>query len=186
MNINRKYGKNIDYSDLIIIQPEDREKLQAFCCGNKILDNYIHNEIFEENYPQGLHFMVKNNSNDDVIAFVSLATSGIVFEEGTYTEVLPSIKIDVIAVDKKYQKMPYYEDMDDDDHCYLSDFIMSSVIGHIREIDEKYALVDYILLYTDKDAERYYERNGFGHYSEFMKKEKKMEINENIPMYMAL
>lgn len=137
MNINRKYGKDIDYSDLIIIQPEDREKLQAFCCGNKILDNYIHNEIFEENYPQGLHFMVKNNSNDD-------------------------------------------------DHCYLSDFIMSSVIGHIREIDEKYALVDYILLYADKDAERYYERNGFGHYSEFMKKEKKMEINENIPMYMAL
>lgn len=185
MSIDVRYGKDIDYSDLIIIRPEDKEKLQAFYCGNRILDNYIHNEIFEENNPQGLHFMVKNNDNNDIIAFVSLATSGIVFENGVHVEVLPSIKIDVIAVDKKYQKMPYYEDMDDD-HCYLSDIIMSSVIRHIRKIDEEYALVDYIVLYADKCAERYYERNGFGHYSEFMKKENKMEINDNIPMYMEL
>lgn len=185
MNINHKYGKDIDYSDLIIIRPEDREKLQAFCCGNKILDNYIHNEIFENSDRQGLHFMVINNSNEDVIAFVSLATSGIVFETGIHIEILPSIKIDVIAVDKKYQKMPYYEDMGDD-HCYLSDLIMASVIGHIRKIDEEYALVDYIVLYADKDAERYYERNGFGYYSEYMKKENKMETNDNIPMYMEL
>ena len=147
----------------------------------------LHNstEIFEEKEPQGLHFMVTNNSNGDVIAFVSLATSGIVFETGVHVEVLPSIKIDVIAVDKKYQKMPYYEDMGED-HCYLSDLIMSSVISHIRTIDEEYALVDYIVLYADKNAERYYERNGFGHYSEYMIKENKMETNENIPMYMAL
>ena len=185
MSIDLRYGKDIDYSDLIIIQPEDREELQAFYCGNKILDNYIHNEIFEGVDPQGLHFMVKNTANNDIIAFISLATSGIVFETGIHVEVLPSIKIDVIAVDKKYQKMPYYEDMGDD-HCYLSDLIMSSVISHIRKIDEEYALVDYIVLYADKDAERYYERNGFGHYSEYMKKESKMETNDNIPMYMAL
>ena len=30
MNINRKYGKNIDYSDLIIIQPEDKRKASGF------------------------------------------------------------------------------------------------------------------------------------------------------------
>lgn len=36
MNNNLKCGKDIDYSELIIIRPEDREKLQAFYCGNTI------------------------------------------------------------------------------------------------------------------------------------------------------
>lgn len=47
-------------------------------------------------------------------------------------------------------------------------------------------LADYIVLYADKDAYRYYERNGFLDYSEYMIKENNQEINKNIPMYMEL
>ena len=182
-----KFGKEVEYSELTIIKPEDKNKLQAFCCGNDILDHYIHEEIFEDKDAQGLHFIVTDKKTGDVICFVSLTTSGIIFREGSYTEVLPSIKIDVFAVDVQYQKMHFDEEsFQSDEHFYLSDDIMCAVIRHCREIDENYAMVNYILLYADKKAERFYERNGYGHFCEFMEQEHKMEINENIPMYLEL
>ena len=46
--------------------------------------------------------------------------------------------------------------------------------------------MDFILLYADEKAYRYYERNGFLGYSEFMIRENNQEINSNIPMYMQL
>ena len=60
------------------------------------------------------------------------------------------------------------------------------IISHCREMSEKYALVDYIVLYADKNAYRYYERNGFSDYTEFMVKENNQEIHKNIPMYLKL
>ena len=60
------------------------------------------------------------------------------------------------------------------------------VISHCRDISEKYALVDYIVLYADKKAYRYYERNNFSDYTEFMVSENNQEIVENIPMYLKL
>lgn len=105
-------------------------------------------------------------------------------------KILPAIKIDVFAVDLNYQKMHYNkvseDDPDPDNHFYFSDCIMGEVIQHCYEISERYALVDYILLYADKKAYRFYQRNLFINFESFMEKEKNMEINENIPMYMKL
>lgn len=173
-----------------ILKPGDREKLQAFCCGNSILDNYIKNEIFETADAQGLHFIFEDEKTGDVICFVSLAASGIIYRVDAYSHVLPAIKIDVIAVDKRYQKLHIDEysekSSNPDDHFYLSDSIMSDIIVHCREINERYALVNYIILYADKDAERFYRRNYFEDYTEFMEKENNMEIRKNIPMFAEL
>lgn len=185
-----KYGNEINYSELKIVKSEDRNKLQTFSCGNKSLDDYIRNEIFDNKEPQGLHFIIEDKNNGNVICFVSLATSGIIYRVGNYSHVLPSIKIDVFAMDEKYQKIHLYEESEKsnnaEEHCYFSDSIMADVIMHCRIVDENYAMVDYIMLYADKKAERFYLRNGFGYFGEYMEKEINMEINKNIPMYLAL
>lgn len=75
---------------------------------------------------------------------------------------------------------------DANEHYYFSDDIMGTIIAHCRKIAEEKALADFIVLYADQKAYRYYERNGFKNYSEFMTKERNQEINKNIPMYMQL
>lgn len=188
----RRYGEEISF-DFKLLKVEDYADLQPFVCGNKRLDEHIHKgiikngEIIDED---GLYFVFRDKSTSKIIAVVSLATSGIVFEQTNYMHVLPAIKIDVLAVDVNYQKMHYNAESEEspepNEHYYFSDDIMGEIIAHCREIDENMALADFIVLYADAKAYRYYERNGFLDFEEFMVKEKNQEINKNIPMYMKL
>ncbi len=187
-----KYGEEISY-DFELLRAEDYHNLQSFECGNKKLDSHIRNDIIKENKiidKDGLYFKFTDTKINKIIGIVSLASSGIICKVSNYTHVLPAIKIDVLAVDKQYQKLHYdfasENDPIPDNHYYFSDDVIGTVINHCRDISEKWALADYIVLYADKKAYRFYERNGFGDYSEFMVKENNQEINENIPMYLKL
>ena len=187
-----KYGKEVKFA-LKLLEYYDKEEVEKFSCGNKRLDDYIHQEIFCGNEvlnEDGLIFKVEDMENETIIALVSLAASGLIFTQTNYMKLLPAIKIDVFAVDVKYQKMHYDEESENannpDDHYYLSDCIMAEVIKHCNQISEEKALVDYVLLYADKHARRFYDRNLFSEFKTYMKKENIMEINRNIPMYMKL
>lgn len=59
-----RYGNEVQYSKLRIVKPGDKKLLQAFSCGNDVLDNYIRSEIFEENDAQGLHFITIDKEID--------------------------------------------------------------------------------------------------------------------------
>lgn len=186
------YGEEVEY-EYNLIQPEDVTKLQAFSCDNKRLDYYIHNELIQGNIvdtEDGLPFKVIDLKTDDIITVFSLATSGIIWKMDNYTHVLPAIKIDIFATDINYQKMHIdsasKESVNPDEHFYLSDSIMCDVIRHCRDISENKATAKYIVLYADKKARRFYERNMFSDFSEFMEKENNMEINKNDPMYMLI
>lgn len=187
-----KYGEEISFS-FNLLKVEDYEDLQPFTCGNQKLDNHIHNDIIWNNEiidNDGLYFVFRDENTNKIIAIVSLATSGIVFEQTNYMHILPAIKIDVLAVDSKYQKIHYSKESEmsknPDDHYYFSDEIMGEIIKHCRNIAETEALAWYIVLYADRNAYRYYQRNGFYDFNDFMVKENNQEINENIPMYMCL
>lgn len=194
------YGEQVEYEHSLV-KLEDYKKLQAFSCGNKNLDHFFHKELIyeakiydikEKNVytDDGLPYKVVDKKTGDIIAIYSLAASGIFFEQTNYMQTIPAIKIDVFAVDEKYQKMHMnlesQEKKDPDEHRYLSDSIMCDVIDHCVTISQEYATIRYIILYADKKAKRFYERNLFNPFSEFMKKEKRMEIAKNDPMYMEL
>lgn len=187
------YGEEIKY-ECDLLKPEDYDALQAFSCGNVRLDSYIHKDLISHGYvdtEDGLPFKVWNVENGKIISVFSLAASGIIYKIDNYTKVLPAIKIDIFAVDINYQKMHMDKESelaeDRNDHVYLSDSIMcSETIKRCRDISEKYAAAKYIVLYADKKARRFYERNLFSDFIEFMEKEKNMEICENDPMYMEL
>ena len=187
-----KYGEEISY-DFELLMAEDYESLQFFECKNERLDNHIRHCVIQNDCivdEDGLYFKFVDKNSGKIIGLVSLASSGIIYKVGQYTHVLPAIKIDVLAVDKNYQKLHYdfssENDTNPDNHYYFSDEIIGMIISHCREMSEKYALVDYIVLYADKNAYRYYERNGFSDYTEFMVKENNQEIHKNIPMYLKL
>ena len=173
-----KYGEEISYS-FELVGVGDYDSLQLFECTNERLDRHIREDIIQNNVvmnEDGLYFKFVDTYRDKIISIVSLASSGIIYKVDNYTHVLPAIKIDVLAVDKEYQKL----------HYYFSDEIIGVVISHCRKISEEYALADYVILYADKKAYRYYERNGFLDYSEFMIRENNQEVSKNIPMYLEL
>lgn len=187
-----KYGEEISF-DFELLRVEDYKGLQPFTCGNEKLDKHIHNDVIRDNEiidEDGLYFVFKEKTTKEIIGIVSLATSGIVFEQTNYMHVLPAIKIDVLAVDSKYQKMHYDQESelsdDPDEHYYFSDEIMGEIVRHCRKISDTKALAQYIVLYADVKAYRYYERNGFLDFNEFMVKENNQEINKNIPMFMKI
>ena len=190
--MNYLYGEEIEY-EYKLLKPEDYDKLQDFSCNNKKLDFYIQKELIrngEVDTEDGLPFKVWNKETGEIIGIFSLAASGIIGEIDNYTHVFPALKIDIFAIDIKYQKIHMDElskcSEDRDDHFYLSDSIMCEVIKFCREISENKATAKYIVLYADSKARRFYERNLFTDFSEFMKKESNMEINKNDPMYMLL
>lgn len=187
-----KYGEEVAF-EFNLLKVEDYEDLQPFTCGNEKLDAHIHTgvikngEIVDED---GLYFVFRDKDTKKVIGVVSLAASGIVFEQTNYMHVLPAVKIDVFAVDVRYQKMHYDRESeasdDPDDHYYFSDEIMGEIIRHCRDLSETKAFAEFIVLYADTKAKRYYQRNGFSDFKDYMVKENNQEINENIPMFMKL
>lgn len=186
------YGEEVKYT-FTLLHSADKNTLSNFSCGNEQLDNYIHNELIKNDTvinEDGLTFKVVDDSDGAIIAIISLAANGIIFTQTNFVKVLPSIKIDIFAVDKAYQKMHFDESsknaLNSNGHFYLSDCIMCEVIKHCNEISKNDALVNFILLYADKKAYRFYKRNYFLNFEDYMEKENNMEINENIPMYMKL
>lgn len=102
-----RYGEEISF-DFKLLKVEDYDDLQPFVCGNKKLDDHIHNSVIREGQisdEDGLYFVFRDKNTSKIIAVVSLATSGIVFEQTNYMHILSAIKIDVLAVDVNYQKM---------------------------------------------------------------------------------
>ena len=45
MEIEYKYGREVEYSRLQVVKPGDRKKLQDFPCGNKKLDTDVYGTI---------------------------------------------------------------------------------------------------------------------------------------------
>ena len=185
-------GENINYK-IELLKAEDHTALQHFKCNNEVLDNHIRNHVIENGSivdEDGLYFKIQDTFNNKIVAVVSLATSGILLQISNYSHMLPAVKIDIFAVDNTYQKLHYDSDSENaespDDHYYLSDDILCKIISKINEISEKHALVDYVVVFADRSALRYYFRNKFLQFEDFMCAEHNMEINENIPLYLPL
>lgn len=187
-----KYGETITYS-FELLKATDYNKLQAFKCGNKQLDHHIKSTLIKQNEivdEDALYFKFTNTATGEIIAIAALATSGILFKVPPYSNMLPALKIDVFAVDEGYQKLHYNIDSEQtcisDEHYYFSDDLLCRLIGHCNKIAEQYALANYVIVYADQNAVRYYERNKFCIFNKYMEQDHNMEIIQNIPMYLNL
>ena len=103
---------------------------------------------------------------------------------------MSAVRIDVFAIDIRFQKLHWNEESENstehDEHLYFSDMIMAEVLKRCREVDSTQMLIEFIILYADKSKLRFYERNQFKSFENYMVPDKNMEVNNSLPMYMAL
>lgn len=136
-----KFGEDISYSFSLVVA-DDLNNLQLFSCGNSQLDYHIHNDIIKNGQiidEDGLYFKFVDDETDKIVAVTSVAASGIIYEVDLYTKLFPSFKIDVLAIDKEYQKLHYNEETKlEKEHFYFSDEILGDIICHCKHISEEY------------------------------------------------
>ncbi len=175
-----KFGYDINF-EMRVLSPNDKELLGDFDCGNEVINDFAINKINQQS--DYVTYVFEDTDVNKIIAFASLACSSIKYECQNVVQSLPAIEIKYFAIKKQLQKFKYGED---DDHFYFSDMILSKIILKCREISEKIVGANYIILYSVPDAVKFYTRNFFKDYSEYMLKDNISFLDGCKPMYMPL
>jgi hypothetical protein len=79
--------------------------------------------------------------------------------------------------------MPYSEDEDD---MYFSDYLLCDIIKKIVDFTENICGANSIILYSVPYAIKFYERNGFEPFKEYMVSSDDSYLNECEPMWLQL
>ncbi len=175
-----QFGEEINYS-IELLSPDNMKLLGDFSCGNESIDHYLHKRALEDT--KNVCYLCRICDTNKIIGFASLACSGIYYKVDQYLETIPAIQISYFAVDAQIQKLPY-DKMDL--HYYFSDVFLCGILEKCREISDKYAGAEYIVLYAVPDAKHFYQRNLFQDYTEFMQRDHTRYLEGCIPMFMEL
>ncbi len=175
-----KFGHDINFK-MRVLSPNDKELLGDFDCGNEVINDFAINKLAQQS--DYVTYVFEDTDINQVIAFASLACSSIKYECQNIVQSLPAIEIKYFAIKKQLQKFKYDED---DDHFYFSDMILSKIILKCREISEQIVGANYIILYSVPNAVKFYTRNFFEDYSEYMLKDNISFLDGCKPMYMPL
>lgn len=174
------YGKDIKVT-YELVTPEKSSKLQNVQCGNEALDEYIAEHC-------GFDFgmvatLILNSDNNDVIGVYSLSASSMIYESHKKHYEIPAIEIEIFAINKKYQDIPYSKNKEDG--C-LSNNILSDLCCSILEFTDNVCGANFIKLYSTPDALDFYKRNGFVEFPEEMWRNDKRFLDGCTPLYMKI
>lgn len=159
------YGDEINYT-VAVMSPDDDELLGDFDCGNEIMNDYFNSKC--KNDTDCVTYIFKQDDTNKIIGFASLCCSSIKYEYQKVSQSLPSIEIKYFAILAELQKLVYDTK---DKHFYFSDMMLVEVIKICRNISDNIIGAQYILLYSVPNALKFYKRNGFENYSEYMIKD---------------
>ena len=156
-----------------------------FACGNETIDRYFRNFNFQDN----ICYAYIDKKSNSIVGLADICCSAInTMYDNTIVRMIPAIKIDHFAVSLQYQDV-LWQPMNvenDDDHFYLSDMFLCSLIAYARLISEKFIGAAYIILHSVPNAEHFYLRNGFKNFWEYMRIEKNLYVDQCIPMLLQL
>lgn len=183
MCFNLEYGEEISYNIKLLSEVESKY-LYNFCCGNKEIDKYLLNDALEDlKNGQGVTKVFIKTDDPEIIGFYTICCSSIVVEDHSKSFFYPSVEIKMFAVNEKYQNMQFTKDIEDG---VLSDYLLCSIIKDINIFTEKLCGAGHITLYSVKDAETFYERNGFENFKKYMKQNDDRYLDGCIPMFFKL
>lgn len=156
--------------------------LKYFDCGNEEINNHI--KRYASFSDAERFFAMIDAATNRAICVYSLKATAITTEqsarEGAYY--YPAIEIAIFAVDKNFQDTIYrcsgFE-------AYISDYMLCSVVDRIVGICRNSCAVQYIMLFSTYDAIRFYKRNKFKEFNQFMKNNDSY-IEYCQPMYLPL
>lgn len=167
--------------EVIIADNVEKDIISNFSCGKEYFDSYFRNHEKELTKT----YIWRNTTNNEVVAFASIACSGLVVKAGNGNiRVYPAVYIECFAVDKKYQDLKWREDGEE---VLLSADILSYLMHIIiRNISDKICYADCIILDAVPEAEKFYARQGFRIYDETFIANKTIRSQDCLPMYYIL
>lgn len=179
-NKTKIYGENVKLSTGKRLSENDIEFVQSFDCGNEIINNYLKEHAYNDS--KSTTSLIYDLSNNHVVSYYSLNCSGFVINSNSHIIIYPAVEIKMFAVDENYKHILFSSE----DNFTLSDYIFSNVISKIYDFTEEYCGADKVILYSVPRAEKFYRKNGFKRFQDFMLQSESKFIDGCIPMYMNL
>lgn len=181
--INR--GRDINFK-LVEYSSKYYDTVKKFKCGNSVIDDYIVNKAKDD--IGTVTYLVINADIPEVIGFISLSCSGIKHnfcaDSGySVSETKAAIEIKYFAIASKFHKLLYD---DSDEHFYFSDMVFCEALKKCRYISENIIGAEYIMLYSVDTAKRFYKRNLFETFTEYMSRDNINFLEGCTPMYICL
>ncbi|MDD5944742.1 MAG: hypothetical protein PUD43_03340 [Clostridia bacterium] len=177
------YGKDITYK-MELLSRENYELVCSFSCGNEVIDDFLRKEALDSEDLRTYLFISEN----EVIAFVTLACSGIRHTYQSTKAMLSAIEIKYFAVLEKYHAMLYDEESYDpsDKNYTLSDCIFGEVLRFCGYLKSNVIGARYLVLYSVPNARHFYKANFLEEFNEYMEEDNIRFLDGCIPMYMEL
>ena len=154
----------------------------CFSCGNSEIDKYFKEQADQDSNVCYAYYDKKAGA---VIGLASVCCSGINLNDEQITVLYPAIKVDYFAVSVDYQDV-VFPGASCDDHFYLSDMFLCSLINEMKTIANNCVGAAYIILYSVPSAEHFYKRNYFTQFKDFMKPEQHRFLDGCVPMFMRI
>lgn len=157
--------------------------LKNFDCGNEEINNHI--QRYSSFSQSERFFLMVDVDKDKAICVYSLKSTAIIRTQGKRAKRAyydPAIEIAIFAVDVEYQdiKCNFGET-----NGYLSDYFLCYVLSKISSINRNNCAVQFIMLFSTKDAVHFYKRNQFREFTPYMRN-KSPYIRYCTPMYLPV
>lgn len=180
------WGNEIKYS-FELLTNDNYKYTKNFKCGNAVINQYIHdrNKCFDND--NGVTYIFRDVTDNQILAFVVLCCSGIRAEYQGVATTMPAIEIKYFALASCVQRLHYSEeDMAENNHYYLSDFWLGEVMYKCSDISQSIIGAKYIILYSVPRGRKLYERMGFNDFQKYMNRDKMRFLNGCKPMYIEI
>lgn len=179
---NRKYGQ--DYSiDIVVLTEHNKHYVEDFYCGNHSIDLYFKKESFSDK--TSVTYMFIDKDEDQLIACITVACSAIFTEceEQQFSTLLSAMEVKYLAVNEKYQHIPYKENTT---RPSLSDYMFDYMIDYLWKLSHDTIGAAKIVLYSVPQAVTFYKRHGFKMFGDTMYGDVGYFVEGCEPMYYDL
>lgn len=126
MDRGYQYGKDVPFR-FEFLSEEFFSSIDSFSCGEPEFNQLIRRDAYSKGTAT---YLFLNNDTNDIIAYFSIASSGIMttntIRDRQYTSIISAIEIKFFAVNQDYRNLPFEENSDS--HTTLSAMIFKFFI----------------------------------------------------------
>lgn len=176
----RLRGNQIDCR-FFTIDHATEEQLDHYKCGNAYIDEFMKNKAKEDD--ETVSYYWENKKTGEIVAMASICCTGLIVRSGDIFNVYPAVEIRYFGMDESYQDIQYDEDIRDG---ILSDYILASLEYKIINEVKKICGVQFIVLYSTPESEKFYNQNGYENFTSSLAKSTDLRTQGCIPKFKKI
>ncbi len=179
----QKYGQHCSVK-IETLSVGNEVYVNQFSCGNKTIDDYFRSKAARDQ--TAVTYMFIDEENDCLIACATIACSAIFTEdenEKQFSTILSAMEIKYLAVDERYQHMPYFPEKKSPT---LSDMMFDYMLDYMEKMSHQKIGASKIVLYSVPKAVSFYKRHGFVEFGDMMYGDQGYFVDGCKPMYFDL